>query len=86
MCFCNMPLSLALGWLLFKPDDEDNDDSDLMKWMKFISFYVWLLVLIPIDIVLLPINLLYGLILMCFNSGEDNFYVMLIRDNCWDPE
>lgn len=65
-----MPFSIMLGWLLFKPDSEDDDDSDLMKWLKLITFYVWLLVLIPIDLILLPFNLLYAIALICLESDS----------------
>lgn len=68
MCCLNVPFSFALGWLLFNLDSEDDDDSDLMKWLKLVTFYFWLLFLIPIDLVLLPINLLYALVLICFES------------------
>ena len=70
MCCLNMPFSIMLGWLLFKPDSEDDDDSDLMKWLKLITFYVWLLVLIPIDLILLPFNLLYAIALICLESDS----------------
>ena len=72
MCCLNMPFSIMLGWYLFNPhmDAEDEDEHRVMIIMKLITFYFWLLVLIPIDLILLPFNLLYAIALICFESDS----------------
>ena len=86
MCCFNMPFSIALMFILFNPllDDDDNDESRMMYYAKLMTFCVWLLVLIPIDLVLLPFNFLYASILICFDMDHDrdNWYVYIIKNSC----